>query len=848
MRRPPPPAALRLADSGRGPQPADPVESYRRLAEVFHAVLSEQSLDALLDQVARTLAELVPYDTLTIYRADEARRVLVPLASRRDRWAEAVLSQEIPYGIGITGWAAERREPVLSNRAHLDPRADTVAGTPAGEPEALISVPLVARGGLAGALNIYRLGEDAVFGEDEFELAKRFGDAAALALDNAETRARLEHQAQTDSLTGLYNHRTFHERLRSELARANRAGDSVALLMADIDDFKRVNDVHGHAAGDQLLAALADLLRSSVRASDVVCRIGGEEIAVIMASCNAGDALGLARRLRDALASLELGPAGTISLSMGVAQGPEHAANPRELVACAEAAMMTAKAKGKNRIVVFDDRGAIRPGSPRNGGRDVRSIAQLKLLQSLAGKLSRLNDVREIGSAIADELLVLTDFQLCRVTVVDGRDLVPIASRGDGEELPGKVGEGIAGLAAETRAAQRLDAEAESAVAVPLCYGSRVIGVIEIARLGAGQFDDDDVRLLELLAGHASVALENARLYEAQRREAESSGALLECAERLSQAMSCEEIAAAAVETAARLTGAAQSALWLEDPILRDYVCAASIGYEEGFAELVRKRLRREPAERLVLSRETPFVLDASDGRQLFPFDSARSAVRTAAVAPLCAADGVRGWIAVPDGSSGRGHGFTDDHLRRLAGLSYQASGALLKARLHREQEELAEVADALLELGRELAGAEGVDAVLDRVAALTARIFGSPRTAVWLQVEPGGESGPLAVHGYDGEERAAYLRIRFSPEQAAAYLDRSEPFVLQAAERRLAWSLPDDGRAVAIAPFAVSERRLGCIAAAAPEPGEYHFPAARLRLLAGIANHTRLALRLAGR
>ena len=117
----------------------------------------------------------------------------------------------------------------------------------------MIVVPLIARGALKGALNIYRLGEDAAFDEHEFELAKWFGDAAALALDNAQIRARLEHLAQTDSLTGLYNHRFFHERLRSELTRASRSHDSVAVLMFDLDDFKRVNDVYGHGAGDQLL-------------------------------------------------------------------------------------------------------------------------------------------------------------------------------------------------------------------------------------------------------------------------------------------------------------------------------------------------------------------------------------------------------------------------------------------------------------------------------------------------------------------------------------------------------------------------------------------------------------------
>jgi adenylate cyclase len=200
------------------------VESYRRLADVFHDVLGEQSLDALLDRIADALAELVPHDSLTIYEADEPRRRLVPVLAR-DKWADKILASHCNFGQGLTGWGVEHREPVRVNQAHLDPRVMTVAGTPADEPEALITIPLIARDSIKGALNIYRLGEDATFDDDEFELAKRFGDAAALALDNAQIRARLEHQAQTDPLTGLYNHRAFHERLRIALSTASRSHD-----------------------------------------------------------------------------------------------------------------------------------------------------------------------------------------------------------------------------------------------------------------------------------------------------------------------------------------------------------------------------------------------------------------------------------------------------------------------------------------------------------------------------------------------------------------------------------------------------------------------------------------------
>ena len=105
--------------------------------------------------------------------------------------------------------------------------------------------------------------------------------------------------------------------------------------------------------------------------------------------------------------------------------------NPRELAACAEAAMMTAKAHGKNRIVLYDEERDRAARTRRRSERDVRSIAHMKMLQSLSGKLNRLNDVREIGDEIAVELRSLIDYHNCRVFVVDGEELVPVAFRGE---------------------------------------------------------------------------------------------------------------------------------------------------------------------------------------------------------------------------------------------------------------------------------------------------------------------------------------------------------------------------------------------------------------------------------
>jgi len=609
-------------------------EPYRRLAEIFHDVLSEQSLDALLDRIADTLAELIPYEDVHIYEADEAKRELIPVLAR-SKWADEVMSETFSFGQGITGWAVEHREAVLANKAHLDPRVRFVPGTPV-EPEALIAVPLISRGQLKGTLNIYRVGEDVAFTDEEFLLAKRFGDAAALAIDNAHIRARLEHQAETDALTGLYNHRAFHDRLRHALMRASAEHDTVALVMLDLDDFKKVNDVYGHGIGDQFLSQVADVLRATVRTSDVVCRVGGEEFGVILPSGDLRSSMVLAERIGEELGKLEAEAAGRLTVSTGIAVGPEHAANPRELVACAEAAMMTAKTRGKGLIVSFDDAERERPSEASIRHDDVRSIAHLKMLQSLSGKLSRLNDVAQIGLTIADELRLLIDYHNCRVFLRDGDDLVPVAFRGEliaaeagspVELLPTVLGRGITGRVAETgeplivldaahhesgeQIAGTVEIE-ESLLAVPLTFGSRVIGVIVISKLGLNQFDGDDLRVVEVLAGHASVALENARLYEAQRREAESAKALLAFGREVAEAKGIAAVAEHVVAGSARILSSPSASIWLQDPATGSLACLAGV---PGDPLPERRDIVVVPAEHLApwLSRTEPYFIEAAD-------------------------------------------------------------------------------------------------------------------------------------------------------------------------------------------------------------------------------------------
>ena len=841
------------------------LEWYRRLADVFRDVLSEQSLHALLERIADTVAELVPYDSLIIYEAEESQRLLTPVLAR-DEWSDQIMESTCDYGVGITGWAVEHQEAVLSNRVHEDPRVSSMPGTKL-EPEAMIAIPLVSRDRVKGCLNIYRQGPTAEFTEEEFELAKRFSDAAALAIDNAKLLSILEQQALTDPLTGLYNHRHFQERLRSELQRASRSKDSTALLMLDIDDFKKVNDVYGHSTGDQMLVAIADVLKETVRASDVPARIGGEEFAVILPSCDAGDALGLATRLLGRFGELNFDELGGVSVSLGISQGPEHAMNARELLSYAEAAMLTAKAKGGNRVILFDEELSDHPGAPIGNKRDVKSVAHLKMLQSLAGKLNRLNDVAEIGTTISKELRTLIDYHTCRVFIVDENDyLEPISARGDLMDYPRahganqrvKVGEGIDGRAALTgipiNVPNQLECDfalvtpgtehvEQSVLATPLTYGTRVIGVITITKLGVRQFVEEDVQLLDVLAGHASVAIENARLYERERREAEHARALLDFADQISKAPTFQSIGEETVQKAASLLEADQASLWLQEQPSGKFTCAAHFGYE-GEADIARilgESVESIDGENFLWGHESPWVVSPELQEQFFHTPTGVNS-RHLAVAPLRTGHGVRGWITVRSPEADEVY-FRSDHMKLLEGLSYQASVAMQKASLYKAQKEEAEVANALLQFSRELATAEGLDEVLDRVVQQAARILGTPKTSVWMQGSNTNSVTPRACWGYSPDEAERIAAIRVTEDVAVRLMGGTEPFVSRAEQVGFAEevSVVAGDSAFAVGPMQL-DGRLGCILVVAPTVGD-QFSDKKMRLLAGICDQAKLAV-----
>lgn len=181
-------------------------------------------------------------------------------------------------------------------------------------------------------------------------------DAAKLSLREKEMLVQeLSELAARDGLTGLYNHRSFYILLTEEIARAQRFGRPVSLLMLDVDHFKRVNDTHGHPAGDAILRGLSELLGCEARAIDRICRYGGEEIAVILPETDLAAAAVIAERLRAAVEmqpfKANVGLPFRITVSIGAASWPMQADSAQALVAAADVALYAAKQGGRNRVI-----------------------------------------------------------------------------------------------------------------------------------------------------------------------------------------------------------------------------------------------------------------------------------------------------------------------------------------------------------------------------------------------------------------------------------------------------------------------------------------------------------------
>jgi diguanylate cyclase (GGDEF)-like protein len=188
------------------------------------------------------------------------------------------------------------------------------------------------------------------------QLAFTVADRIELSVSNLRLQAKLRDQAIRDGLTGLFNRRYMQESLERELRRAQRRKMPLGVIMLDIDHFKRFNDTFGHAAGDTLLRALGSLLQQHTRGEDIACRYGGEEFTLILLEASPEDTGQRAERLREEASRLSIEHGrqhlGDVTISLGVAIFPEHAADSEGLLKAADAALYRAKEGGRNRVMM----------------------------------------------------------------------------------------------------------------------------------------------------------------------------------------------------------------------------------------------------------------------------------------------------------------------------------------------------------------------------------------------------------------------------------------------------------------------------------------------------------------
>ena len=289
--------------------------------------------------------------------------------SRRD---DATLELQVGWGsvVAAQSFASEDCWALRRGRPHLyEPTSAATVCRHVGESEdGCLCVPLVSQGDTLAVLHL-RPAEEGSLSEDVQRLASVLAEQLSLAVGNLRLQETLRSGSERDPLTDLYNRRHLEIALHRELARAQRHGFPVSLLMLDVDHFKAFNDSNGHDAGDEVLRNVAHVLKRHTRVEDVACRYGGEEFLVVLSACSVDDAYSKAEAIREAIAQLHVFSRGIalplVTASLGIGSYPEDGERIEDLIAAADAALYRAKSSGRNCIAAANAPGDIVLFEPR---------------------------------------------------------------------------------------------------------------------------------------------------------------------------------------------------------------------------------------------------------------------------------------------------------------------------------------------------------------------------------------------------------------------------------------------------------------------------------------------------
>lgn len=341
-------AIVRLAESVE--QRDRLAEQQRQLGAYAGLLQSCQDRQEAMAVTARVIEQLLPQAAGRCYILRASHNLAETLA----RFGTEAIPSD-PVLLPDDCWALRRGQPHRSggHGGHVHCAHVHTEGAP--ENAWMLCVPLMAQGTSLGLLHL----NGVEGGGEEPALVEAIAEQLSLALVNLQLRETLRLQSLHDPLTGLYNRRYLEEHLQRELLRSERRNRPLAVVMLDVDHFKRFNDRHGHAAGDALLGKVGQTLRDLIRNEDVACRYGGEEFTLVLPETDRAIALRRAEQIREAIGSTTVLHArevlGPNTASLGVAMFPEDAKDASTLLQLADAALYRAKHAGRNQVAMHGE-------------------------------------------------------------------------------------------------------------------------------------------------------------------------------------------------------------------------------------------------------------------------------------------------------------------------------------------------------------------------------------------------------------------------------------------------------------------------------------------------------------
>ncbi len=325
-------------------------DKLRRFDQLERKVIGAPSLAALVQTLLVDYPALFELDAVTLALVDPEYEVARVLGEGALPAQLLLLSNEQPLQQLYAGSIGPRLGLTTAAQAFL------FENLPAAPASAAL-LPLVHRGACIGSLNLCSRDPARFAAGSSTDFLERLAALVAVCLDSALATERLKLAGLTDGLTGVHNRRYFESRCLEEVQAARRSGLPLVCLLLDVDHFKRINDTHGHPAGDAVLRYVARLIRAQLRGSDVVARYGGEEFVLLLPGTPLPAALETAERIRRVIAAqtmpVSVSEPLRITVSMGAAAllpGDDPAALAADLVQRADQALYAAKQGGRNRV------------------------------------------------------------------------------------------------------------------------------------------------------------------------------------------------------------------------------------------------------------------------------------------------------------------------------------------------------------------------------------------------------------------------------------------------------------------------------------------------------------------